>query len=229
MDKIRNLIRGMLKEMIIQEATMYDDGKNIPHGIRQWVKSFFGSDVPKYKIHQGESEVEIRMPWHDADRETYQFFKLENNNATPVGNGLSRSGMESDSPQGNEDGQSKNGKVTVPEGFVLLCVGTYPKRAEIYTGQNVQSFLPTNTVGNDLSPTELIILGAAKGLKSFARPKFSDEHYNNLISKGFLKSNRAITVNGLNLLQDPEIREKFDAAKKAYETQTGRYLGFNLR
>ncbi len=227
MDKIKTLIRNVLKEISLQESTMYDDGKNIPQGIRNWVKSFFGSDVPRYKINQGESEVTINMPWHEADRETYQFFKLENNSATPVGNGLSRSGMEGDSPQGFEDGQRKDGKVTVPEGYVLLCVGSYPKRAEIFTGQNVQSFLP-NKEAIDLSPTELIILATAKGFKPHARPKFSDEHYANLISKGLLKSNRSITVDGRNVLEDPEIKEKFYQARDLYQKQTGRYISVSL-
>ena len=222
-----NLLRSIIRK-IIQENVIYNDGKNVPHGIKQWVKSQLGSDVPKYKIRQGESTVEIRMPWHDADRETYQFFRLENDNAIPVGNGLSRSGMESDSPQGFIAGQEKEGTVTVPEGHVLVCVGTYPKRAEIYTGQNVQHFLPNRDGGTDLSNEELVILAVTKGYKPAARPKFNEVHYANLISKGFLKANKAITVDGLNLLQDPEIKEKVRAALEWYRQKTGRYISVYL-
>ena len=227
MDSIKKTIRAILKEMFIQEATMYDDGKNIPTTIRQWVKSKLGSDVSKYKIIQSESEVVINTPWHQSDYETYQFFKLEDNNsATLVGNVITRSGMESDSPQGFQDGQSKTGKVTVPEGFVLVCIGTYPKRAEIYTGQNVQSFLPDKTKSLELGPSELIILQAAKSLKSHARPKFHDKYYDTLISQGLLKSNRSITVDGMNLLLDPEIQEKVRQAAELFRQKTGRYFSY---
>jgi hypothetical protein len=227
MDRIKNLIKNVIREITLQESTMYDDGKNIPTSIRQWVKSKLGSDVPKYKILQGESEVVINTPWHQSDYETYQFFKLEDNNsATLVGNVITRSGMESDSPQGFQDGQSKTGKVTIPEGFVLVCIGTYPKRAEIYTGQNVQSFLPDKTQGLDLGPSELIILQAAKSLKSSARPKFHDKYYDILISKGLLKSNRSITIDGMNLLLDPEIQEKVRQAAELFRQKTGRYFSY---
>ncbi len=227
MDRIKSLIRNVIREITLQESTMYDDGKNIPTSIRQWVKSKLGSDVPKYKILQGESEVVINTPWHQSDYETYQFFKLEDNNsATLVGNVITRSGMESDSPQGFQDGQSKTGKVTIPEGFVLVCIGTYPKRAEIYTGQNVQSFLPDKTPGLDLGPSELIILQAAKSLKSSARPKFHDKYYDILISKGLLKSNRSITIDGMNLLLDPEIQEKVRQAAELFRQKTGRYFSY---
>lgn len=230
MNQIKSLIRKLIKESLnlIQEGIIYDDGKNIPQGIKSWVKSNFGSDVPKYKIHQGESEVEINMPWHDSDRETYQFFKLENNNATPTGNEITRTGMESDSPQGYIEGQKNQGKVKIPEGFVLVCYGTYPRRVEIYTGNNTQSFLPNKTQGQELSATELLILIAARALKSHARPKFKDEHYLSLIEKGLLKNNRAITIDGLNLLQDPEVIEKVRAAIELFKQKTGRYFGVHI-
>lgn len=228
MDKIRSLIIKLINEnfKILVESEFYDNGKNIPQGIRNWVKSTFGSEVPKYKIIQGEPEVQINMPWHQSDYETYQFFKLENNNATPVGNQVTRSGNESDSVQGHLDGESKEGKVKVPEGFVLVCYGSYPKRVEIYTGNNVQHFLPNKEQSADLNSTELIILASAKALKSFARPKFKDDAYLNLIQKGLLKPNRSITVDGLNVLLDPETKEKIENAKKLYYQQTGRYLSF---
>lgn len=212
------------KNSMLEEGKIFDDGKNIPEGIKSWVKRNFGTSVLKYTIRQGETEVQINMPWHDADRETYQFFKLENGNATPVGNEITRSGMESDSPQGYIEGQKNNGKVTVPEGFVLVCYGTYPKRVDIYTGQNVQGFLPDKEKVEDLGPTELLILYVAKALKPFARPKFKDEFYDILIKKGLMKSNRSITVDGRNLLEDPDIQEKIKQAKELFKKKTGRYI-----
>lgn len=212
------------KNSMLEEGKVYDDGKNIPEGIKSWVKSNFGTSVSKYTIRQGELEVQINMPWHDADHETYQFFKLENGNAVPVGNEITRSGMESDSPQGYREGQKNDGKVTVPEGFVLVCYGTYPKRVDIYTGQNVQGFLPDKEKVEDLGPTELLILYVAKKLKSFARPKFKDEYYDILIGKGLMKSNRSITIDGSNLLEDPDIKEKIEQAKELFRKKTGRYI-----
>lgn len=112
------------------------------------------------------------------------------------------------------------------EKCVAYKVGTYPKRAEIYTGQNVQSFLPDKTQGLDLGPSELIILQAAKSLKSSARPKFHDKYYDILISKGLLKSNRSITIDGMNLLLDPEIQEKVRQAAELFRQKTGRYFSY---
>lgn len=225
--KIRKIIKEAVLK-ILEETTFYDDGKKIPQGIKNWVKSTLGSDVTKYKIHQGESEVVINLPWHESDYETYQFFKLENNNANPVGNEITRSGNEHNSPQSFLDGQKKDGKVNVPEGYVLVCCGTYPKRAEIYTGNEVQLFLGDANAVSELTPIESIILATTRGLKSAYRPKFADEHYARLIEKGYLKSNRAITTAGLNIVLDPAFKEKFDQAKQSYEKQTGRYLGYSL-
>jgi hypothetical protein len=62
---------------------------------------------------------------------------------------------------------------------------------------------------------ELLILVQAKGLKSFARKKFPDKEYENLIANGYLASNRSITVKGKNIASMPEVRDKLDSYAKA--------------
>ena len=227
LNELREIIGQVVDAHIKQtltEGTIYLDPKDVPQGIKDWVRSYSGKNIQKYRVHQGQSVVTIDMPWHQADKETYQFFKLINDNAEIAGNEVTRKGWESDSPQGHIEGVGKNGKVTVPEGFVLVCYGTYPERVEIYTGENVQMFLPNKQASEDLSYTELVILAAAHGLKSFARPKFKDEWYDKLIEKGLLKKNRSITISGENVLQDPDAKEKIKKAKEIYQTKTGRYL-----
>jgi hypothetical protein len=198
----------------------------VPFGIKAWVKSYAKKDIQKYKVYQGMSSIHIDMPWHVSDKETYQFFKLTDNDAVPVGNEITRSGWESDSPQGYIAGKNKEGNVTIPNGHILVRYGTYPESVDIYAGPNAQALLPNKQKAQDLSNTELIILAAAHSLKSFARPKFKPEKYEELINKGLLKRNKSLTIDGENILKDPEIKEKLKIAKGIFEKQTGRYLGF---
>jgi len=215
-------------EYIKESGEIYLSASDVPVGIRDWAKSMAGKNIQRYKLDQSGKSVTIDMPWHDADRETYQFFKMvgDGNNAIPVGNQLTRSGWESDSQQGYIEGQQKSGSVQIPEGMLLVVYGTYPQRVVIHTGPNAKLMIPDNSKFEDISNEELVVLIAAKSLKSFARPKFPDDVYNKLISKGLLAKNRSITNDGRNLLNDSNIKEKAKKAVDEHNKKTGLGNGY---
>lgn len=225
MDKtvIANQIRKTILESLLSESKMYLEPKDVPPAIRSWT-----GNLKKFILHQTSEPVRIGLPWHESDRVTYQFFKLNGSNATPVGNSLTRSGFEVDSPQGYEEGEKKSGVVNVPEGHVLVELHTYPPMAEIYTGPGAQMMIDS-APSEDLSPAEILALVAAKGLKPAYRPKFKEEVYQRLISLGLMASNKSITVSGKNYLYKPGVNEKFEEAKELYEKQTRRYFSGSIR
>ena len=209
MGTIRKLIRKIISESYtdLNENTIHLAPENIPAGIRNWAKSLGG--VSRYKVIQNQHKVTINQPWNIADFETYQFFKLmPNGDAIITGNELTRSGNESDSPQGHEEGMRKEGTVEIPAGFVLAVHGTYPKRVEIFTGPGAQLALPDTDLYSDLTIEQLIALHSAKALKSFARPKFPEEVYAGLIAKGLMMKNKSLTVAGRNALEDASVKDR---------------------
>jgi len=205
----------------LYESKIHVASKQIPDGIKNWVKTNHG-DIKEYKIDQSGNKVIISQPTYIGCQEIYQFFDLAAEQ--PVGNPISRSGWESDSPQGYEEGQRKNGTVEVPEGKVLIKYCSYPRSVTIYTAQGAQLFLTDNSLVDELTVEEIIILNSAYALKSFARPRFADHFYDNLIEKNLLKKNRSITIDGKNLIQDDKFKKRFEIAADIYKKKTGRYL-----
>jgi hypothetical protein len=210
----------------INEDFVYVSQNQIPNGIKEWVKDQSGSFIKDFKIDQSGERVRVKMPWHEACTEVYQFFDLTHDNAIPVGNSVTRSGYEGNSPQGYLEGQTKEGYVEIPVGKILVVYCTYPRSVRIHTSKGAQLFLSDTSKSEDLSDEELLILQTAKSLKSFARPKFDDKFYDNLISKGLLAKNRSITNDGRNLISNPEVKEKIKKAGDNYYEKTGRYMSF---
>ena len=211
-------------------SDIYMSAKDIPEGIKDWVKEYTGKNIQQYRLDQSGDKLYLKMPWHQADRVTYQFFKLTGNNAVPVGNPVSRSGMESDSQQGYIEGMKKEGQIDIPEGMIAVEYGTFPQRVIIHTGPNAKLMIPDNAKFEDLTDEELVILISAKGLKSPYRPKLPDEFYNKLISKGLLAKNRSITNEGRNLLTDAKIKEKLRTAVDNWNKKAkwGNHLSVNI-
>lgn len=200
---------------------IYLSAKDIPEGIRDWVKSVSGTNIQRYRLDQSGKPVTVDQPWHQADREIYHFFNLVGNNAIPIGNPVSKSGGESDSFQGYKEGMDKTGKVEIPEGKILVVYGTYPQRVIIHTGPNAQLMLPDTSNSEDLTDEELIILVTTKSLKPFARPKMKQEFYDKLIEKGLLAKNKSITNTGRNLLSTSVVKEKAKEAIEKWNNKKG--------
>lgn len=197
--------------------------QDVPEGIKSWARKISGGNIQKFELDQS-GKVRISMPWHEADSVVYQKFKLlPNGDIQPYGDTISRVGWEADSPQGAEDAERKSGIMDIPEGHVVVAYGTYPKRVEIYAGKGAEMLLPSSSEDVNLTHTEVYILAAAKQLKAFARPKFPEEHYQNLIAKKLLNKSKAITVDGRNMLQNPQVRELLKQAIEIYEKKTKRY------
>ena len=181
--------------------------KSVPTQIRNWVKETLdGKDLREYSLHQNE-EVEASMPWHEGDRQYYKMFKLlPNNEAEETSFEFERSGLEGD---GSITGKEIKGKTKVPSGHVIVVVGIFPRRAEIYTAEDSQILLPQKN--SDLSDLEILALYYTRSLIPSARPKFKDKTiYDKLIEKGLLKKNKAITIEGKNALEAPDMKEKID-------------------
>ncbi len=210
----------------LYESTVYVAAQQIPYGIQKWAEDMSGSKLKEYQIDQSGNKVTISQPWHIGCQEIYQFFDLASGH--PVGNTITRSGSESDSPQGYEEGRRKSGTLDIPEGKVLLRYSSYPKSVvRIYTSVGAQMFLADKSKGDDLTDEEMIILKAAVSLKPFARPKFADNFYDNLINKNLLNKNRSVTIDGKNLVRDKDFQEKCIQAVEKYKQKTHNYLSFN--
>jgi hypothetical protein len=208
-DKTMNLdtfIQNSLEFRIIKKSNLKIPSKDVPNEIRNWVKGQFnGKDLREYTLIQGK-DVVVDMPWHEADRESYKMFKLlPDGKAQETDFEFERSGMEGD---GSVTGKEVGGKTKVPSGFVIVMTGTYPKRATIYTAEGAQMFLPKKDV--DLSDDEILVLYYTRSLISSERPKKEQSVYDKLIEKGLLKKNKAITIDGKNILEDAKIKERLE-------------------
>lgn len=208
-------MRGM---MGLDESKIHVSVNEIPNEIVSWARGQVGSNFSKNIVIKQESRVEINMPWHEADREYWQFFKLTGTqSATQVGHGVDRSGLEGD---GVVTGKEVDGYVNVPSGYVLACAGTYPVRLTLYTADDAMKPVGSGNDLDKLSINQLLILLQAKGLKSPYRDKFADEEYAGLIAGGYLASNRSITIKGRNLVEDPALKKRVED----YAESKGMYL-----
>jgi hypothetical protein len=209
--------------MGLVESRIHVSKEDVPHDIMVWARGRVGSNFSKNITIKQESRVQIGMPWHEADREYWQFFQLgENGSVRVAGDGIRRSGLEGD---GVVTGGEVDGYVNIPSGYVLASVGTYPVRLTLYTASDA---LKPVTDGNELdqfSLNEMVILLQAKGLKSAYRDKFADAEYAKLIEKGYLASNRSITIKGRNLVENPELKERAER----YAEEKGMYLNASYK
>jgi hypothetical protein len=184
---------------------MYVKATDIPPQIIAWAKSIIGNTfLNKITVQKSNGMVEIGMPWHDADRETHKYFKLTDNGADEMGDQVSRSGW-SEVNMGD-----KYGTTPIPSGYVLATVGTYPKRLEIVTNTDAMNILPDNSALDKLSDEALVALYQAKSFKSPYRQKFADSVYQELISLGLMNSQKAITIEGRNLANSPEVTKRIE-------------------
>ena len=198
---------------------IYVKASEIPAEIINWAKSILGKGFEnKITIQKSNGVVEIGMPWHDADRETHQFFKLTDGGATGMGKQVSRSGW-SEVNMGDI-----YGKVPIPSGYVLATAGTYPKRLKIVTNTDALTPISNYTdMLNKLSDEALVALYNAKAFKSFARQKFVDNVYQELISSGLLNSQKAITIEGRNFIDSGEAKERLKNIREKDEAENGWY------
>ncbi len=207
-----------IKTFALFENKMYVTHNEVPTDIINWAENKIGTGFKnKISVIQG-GKVEINIPWHEADREYYQFFKLIDPKTAKIsGNEITKSGLE-----GNEG----SGTVNVPSGFVLACAGTYPKRLELFTSDDSLKAVGDASVLDDFTINELLILLQAKGLNSFARTKYPEKEYERLIQQGYLNKNKSITTKGKNLILMPEVNQKLDA----YAKEKGKYFdGYKIR
>jgi hypothetical protein len=113
--------------------------KVVPRAIKEFVFEKLQRNIRNYSM-CGQGYVEADIPWHEADKEHYQLFKLTGTSelqAELVPFSFSRSGW-----QETEVGQKvAKGRADVPSGFVIVMVGTYPRRCVIYTALNQNPLL----------------------------------------------------------------------------------------
>ena len=102
---------------------------DIPTSIREFVKSKIGRNIRKYSVNRS-GKFKVDIPWHDADREYWQLFKLTEHDAQITDFQVQRSGWCEN--QENITGRYIRGETEVPVGFVMVCVGIYPARCVIY-------------------------------------------------------------------------------------------------
>jgi hypothetical protein len=212
-----NEINRLRKLMGLNESRMHITVNDVPSDILSWARDRVGSNFSKNITIRQEGQVEIGMPWHEADREYWQFFQLvDGKTARMAGDGVGRSGLEGD---GVVTGNEVDGRVRIPSGYVLACAGTYPVRLTLYASDD--ALKPISDVGvlDQFSITELLILVQAKRLKSPYRTKYPDVEYEKLIANGYLASNRSITVKGRNIVEMPELNDKLEK----YAEENGLY------
>lgn len=198
-------------------AKLYVKPSDVPLQIIDWAKSIVGSGFQNnITIQKSTGAVKLGMPWHDADRETHQYFKLMDNGAAEMGNPVSRSGW-SEVNMGDSYGE-----VPIPSGYVLATVGTYPKRLRIVTNPDAMDVLSNNDEAlNKLSDEALVALHQAKTFKPAYRQKFGDTVYQELVSSGFLNNQKAITIAGKNFINSPDVRERLKSIDEKDREENG--------
>lgn len=198
-------------------AKLYVKPSDVPLQIIDWAKSIVGSGFQNnITIQKSTGAVKLGMPWHDADRETHQYFKLMDNGAAEMGNPVSRSGW-SEVNMGDSYGE-----VPIPSGYVLATVGTYPKRLRIVTNPDAMDVLSNNDEAlNKLSDEALVALHQAKTFKPAYRQKFGDSVYQELVSSGFLNNQKAITIAGKNFINSPDVRERLKSIDEKDREENG--------
>jgi len=216
----------ILQIMCLNESKIYVKSSEIPSQILSWAISHIGKGFEnKITIEKVEDKLRIGMPWHDADREFHQFFRLTPNGAEIRGNLVSKTGWSETSMFNLPDGTLK-----VPSGYVLATAGTYPKRLEINVSGDALNMLSDNkdTV-NKLSDEALVALYNAKAFKPFYRQKFNDNVYQELISSGLLTSQKAITIDGRNLINSPNVIRRLKDIEEKDKTENGWDRKYKLR
>lgn len=136
---------------------------------------------------------------------------MPNGDANPVGNIFKIIGTEYINPK----------RMDIPSRFIVVMAGVYPQRVEIYTGSGALKML---SQAPELSDIEIVILLSAMQLKSFARVKFKNEYYQNLVKSGFLRRNKSITNKGKNTLTAID-KEKKQEAINNLSKKIGRGIG----
>ena len=188
----------------LNENKVYIKPQEVPQQILMWANSYLGKGFERnITIEKVNGKVNIGMPWHDRDKETHQFFKLTPNGAEMVGNPVSKTGWSETSML-----DKPYGKVDVPSGYILATVGTYPKRLRLSVSNDAMNLIPDNKKLNNISDEGMVALYQAKTLKSPFRYKFNSEVYQELIKLGLMNSQKAITIDGKNLINSPESRER---------------------
>lgn len=203
------------------ESPLYVKPSDVPLQIIEWAKSIIGSGFQnKITIQKSNGMVHIGMPWHEADKETHQYFKLSDGGAVPMGKPVSKSGW------GEVNMGDVYGDTPIPSGYVLATVGTYPKSLRIVTNTDAMNVITSNSETlNKLSDDALVALHNAKSFKPFYRQKFDDSVYQELISLGLLTTQKAITIEGRNLVNSPEVIERL----RSIQTKDREENGWNTK
>lgn len=206
LDRLQILIKEAISELLNEDYRL--EPNMVPKGIRDWAASVLGRKVRKYNLVQ-KGEHHIGMPVFEADRETYQMFKLENGDAVPMhGVSFYRSGNEGDGVP--VLGHRIEGAVQIPSGHVLVRTSSYIGDVTLFTATDAQKLLPPPpSEGEQLSDMELLCLWQARSTASAYRYKrYKPEVFAKLISLGLMAANKAITVKGRNTLEYPEYKER---------------------
>lgn len=105
----------------------------VPSTVKEWVFSKLNKSSKKYTLNDdGVCDIDDGIPWHEADREYYKMFKLEDDTAIPTEFQWQNSGI-------NQPGATQaHGKCKIPNNHILVMVGIYPSRVVIYISNNSQ-------------------------------------------------------------------------------------------
>ena len=198
-----------IAQTILASEAIHLAPQTIPDTIKSWASSVVGKRVQKFQLYQAQ-EVDVDIPWHEADTEYYQLFKI-----TPTGVQEATLSFQRSGNEGPWTGAVMEGKSKIPSGYIMAIAGTYPPRVSIYTADDAQKFLPQTKI--DLTDDEAAILYWAKSLKSFARPILKEQlPYQTLIQKGLLDNRKAITIDGRNIINQPEIKQQLKNVADKY-------------
>jgi hypothetical protein len=205
MEIIRKLVIEAIRSALNEAYRL--EPKMVPNGIRAWVESTLGKRVTKYELEQ-RGEVEISMPFFEADREEWQMFQLVNGDAFPMKDvNFYRAGNEGDGVP--LTGLKIQGPAVIPSGHILVRTSRYLNLATLYTSSDAMKMLTASQSDQEeLSDMELLALYQARSLKSAYRHKFKPEIYERLITLGLLNTNKSITNKGRNLLELPELVDR---------------------
>jgi len=201
----------------IVESKVYVKATEVPSQILSWARSYLGKGFEnKITIERADGKVQIGMPWHDADKETHQFFKLTPDGAQMAGDPVSKTGWSEMSMY-----DDPYGAIEIPSGFILATTGTYPKRLKLTVSDDAMNLMPDTQAADEISDEALVALHQAHVFKSSYRQKFGDQVYQELVAKGLMKPNKAITIDGRNLITSETGKQKLKAIKTKDQEENG--------
>lgn len=192
---------------LVVENVIHMSQSDIPSDLVQWAKSKI-KNVRGWRVTQ-TGKINVSGAWHEHTVNNYGIFQLSNGRYIKQ-NEFSVAGWEP---------TTGSQTINIPSGYLVVVTDSRTATADIYTAPDALKLLQDTSILDELSDEEIMALYESKKLISKARFKFKDEVYNKLIQLKLMNTNRSITIEGKNVVENisrDKIREVVERLNKIY-------------